>query len=142
MQTMKYVRSVCIHEKLEVSNEEKLNRLLGIINKCQSVAWNRRCRWREVPPAKMILCLSYEQSNVTRPMDKDHRMANGRRLVRLEDPRLISASINHPRGSSTQFSVRSSRNGDVDWIPRQTRSKHLSLHTSLPEIYPNFFSFD
>lgn len=119
-------------------HEEKLNRLLGIINKCQSVPWNRRCRWREVP-AKMILCLSYEQSNVTRPMDKDHRTANGRRLVRLEDPRLISASINHPRGSSTQFSVRSSRNGDVDWIPRQTRSKHLSPLLPLPPP-PYFFT--
>lgn len=96
----------------------------------------------------MILCLSYEQSNVTRPMDKDHRTANGPRLVRLEDPRLISASINHPRGSSTQFSVRSSRNGDVDWIPRQTRSKHLppssfSLYfsTSFSLSPPNHFSF-
>lgn len=98
----------------------------------------------------MILCLSYEQSNVTRPMDKDHRTANGPRLVRLEDPRLISASINHPRGSSTQFSVRSSRNGDVDWIPRQTRSKHLPLPSSFSphssprvSLYlpPNHFSF-
>lgn len=73
----------------------------------------------------MILCLSYEQSNVTRPMDKDHRTANGRRLVRLEDPRLISTSINHPTWILDPIFVRSSRNGDVDWISRQTRSKHL-----------------
>lgn len=38
---MKY--KVCIGSMLD---EEKLYGLAGIINKCQSVPWNRRCRWK------------------------------------------------------------------------------------------------
>lgn len=54
-----------------------------------------------------------------------------------KSPGLISASINLPRGSILDpIFVRSSRNGDVDWIPRQARSKHLSCRFEGPHSFP------